>query len=149
MEENWKGDMKEKRKRERSVCSGGACVCVCARVCVHVGAQWLSWVWFFATLWTLASRFLCPWDFPSKNTGVGCHFLLQEGLPDPGIEPVSPALQADSLPLGSPEVLISLTREWVRLNQLEIRSRTLESASSECFFFFFLTSNTSWVHEIE
>ena len=23
------------------------------------------------------SRLLCPWDFPSKNTGVGCHFLLQ------------------------------------------------------------------------
>ena len=21
---------------------------------------------------------LCPWDFPSKNTRVGCHFLLQE-----------------------------------------------------------------------
>ncbi|CAM9524722.1 unnamed protein product [Rangifer tarandus platyrhynchus] len=21
---------------------------------------------------------LCPWDFPGKNTGVGCHFLLQE-----------------------------------------------------------------------
>ena len=21
---------------------------------------------------------LCPWDFPSKNTGVGWHFLLQE-----------------------------------------------------------------------
>ena len=20
---------------------------------------------------------LCPWDFPGKNTGVGCHFLLQ------------------------------------------------------------------------
>ena len=20
---------------------------------------------------------LCPWDFPSKNSGVGCHFLLQ------------------------------------------------------------------------
>ena len=20
---------------------------------------------------------LCPWDFPDKNTGVGCHFLLQ------------------------------------------------------------------------
>ena len=20
---------------------------------------------------------LCPWNFPSKNTGVGCHFLLQ------------------------------------------------------------------------
>ena len=22
-------------------------------------------------------RFLCPWDFPGKNTGVGCHFLCQ------------------------------------------------------------------------
>ena len=22
------------------------------------------------------TRFLCPWDFPGKNTGVGCHFLL-------------------------------------------------------------------------
>ena len=20
---------------------------------------------------------LCPWDSPGKNTGVGCHFLLQ------------------------------------------------------------------------
>ena len=23
------------------------------------------------------SRFLCPWNFPGKNTGVSCHFLLQ------------------------------------------------------------------------
>ena len=23
------------------------------------------------------ARFLCPWDSPGKNTGVGCHFLLQ------------------------------------------------------------------------
>ena len=22
------------------------------------------------------ARLLCPWDFPGKNTGVGCHFLL-------------------------------------------------------------------------
>ena len=20
----------------------------------------------------------CPWDFPGKNTGVNCHFFLQE-----------------------------------------------------------------------
>ena len=24
------------------------------------------------------ARLLCPWDFPGKNTGVGCYFLLQE-----------------------------------------------------------------------
>jgi len=23
------------------------------------------------------SRLLCPWDFPGKNTGMGCHALLQ------------------------------------------------------------------------
>ena len=44
------------------------------------------------------TRLLCPWDSPGKNTGVGCHFLLQGNLPYPGIKPRSPALQADSLP---------------------------------------------------
>ena len=24
-----------------------------------------------------SARLLCPWDFPGKNTGVGCHFLLK------------------------------------------------------------------------
>ena len=23
------------------------------------------------------ARLLCPWDFPGKNNGVGCHFLFQ------------------------------------------------------------------------
>ena len=23
------------------------------------------------------NRLLCPWESPGKNTGVGCHFLLQ------------------------------------------------------------------------
>jgi len=27
------------------------------------------------------SRLLCPWDFPGKNTGVGCHCLLQGIFP--------------------------------------------------------------------
>ena len=25
----------------------------------------------------LSARLLCPWDFPGKNTGVGCRVLLQ------------------------------------------------------------------------
>ena len=33
--------------------------------------------------WALESitRLLCPWNFPGKNTGVGCHFLLQGIFP--------------------------------------------------------------------
>ena len=49
--------------------------------------------------WAVAARLLCPWNFPSKNTGVVCHFLLQGNLLDPGIELASPALQEDSLQL--------------------------------------------------
>ena len=48
------------------------------------------------------SSILCPWDFPSKNTDVGCHFFLQVIFPDPGIKPRSPALQVDSLPTEPP-----------------------------------------------
>ena len=34
------------------------------------------------------TRLLCPWDFPDKNTGVGC--LLQGmNIPDPGTKPAS------------------------------------------------------------
>ena len=40
-------------------------------------------------------------DSPGKNTAVGCHTLLQD-LPNPGIKPRSPALQADSLPAELP-----------------------------------------------
>ena len=33
------------------------------------------------------SRLLCPWDFPGKNTGVGCHFHLQGLFPTQGLNP--------------------------------------------------------------
>ena len=26
------------------------------------------------------TRLLCPWDFPGKSTGVGCHCLLRKHL---------------------------------------------------------------------
>ena len=45
-------------------------------------------LWF----WDLCITFIQP----KSNTGVGSHSLLQENLPNPGIEPRSPALQADS-----------------------------------------------------
>ena len=33
------------------------------------------------------SRLLCPWHFPGKNTGAGCHFLLQGIFPSQGSNP--------------------------------------------------------------
>ena len=51
------------------------------------------------------ARLLCPWDSPGKNTGVGCHTLLQGIFPTQGSNShlsASPALQVDSLPTGPP-----------------------------------------------
>ena len=33
------------------------------------------------------TRLLCPWDFPGKDAGVGCHFLLQRIFPTQGSNP--------------------------------------------------------------
>ena len=35
------------------------------------------------------ARPLCPWDFPGKSTGVGCHALLQGIFPTQGWNPNS------------------------------------------------------------
>ena len=58
------------------------------------------------TLWRpqrlYSTRLLCPWDFPGKNTGVSCHFLLPGIFPTQGSNPCLFCLlhwQADSLPL--------------------------------------------------
>ena len=40
-----------------------------------------SRVRLFATPWTVAHGLLHPWNSPGKNTGVGCHFLLQGIFP--------------------------------------------------------------------
>jgi len=47
-------------------------------------AQSLSHVKLFVTPWT-ASRVLCPRASPGKNTGMGCHFLLQGIFPTQGL----------------------------------------------------------------
>ena len=43
-----------------------------------------------------------PWTSPRWNTRVGSRSFLQGNLSNPGIEPRSPALQADSLPAKPP-----------------------------------------------
>ena len=41
------------------------------------------------------ARLLCPWDFPGKNTGVNCHYLLQLDLSDPKIKLMCRALASE------------------------------------------------------
>ena len=70
----------------------------------------LSCVQFSATPRTVATRFLCSWDSPGKNTGVGCHFPLQGIIPSQASNLCFLHWQADTLPLshrGSPYPLVS------------------------------------------
>ena len=48
-------------------------------------------------LWPI--RFPCLWDFPGKNTGVGCHSLLQGIFPTQGLNPHLLHWQVNSLVL--------------------------------------------------
>ena len=51
------------------------------------------------------SRLLCPWDSPGKNTGVGCHALLQGIFLTQGLNPCLQRLlhlQVASLPTELP-----------------------------------------------
>ena len=63
--------------------------CVCVRTCSGVSN-------FLLPHGLQPTRFLCPWNIPGKNTGVGCHFLLQ------GIFSVGRQLLYHQRHLGSP-----------------------------------------------
>ena len=54
------------------------CVCVCVCVCIQ------SCPTLCDPMDYSLSRLLSPWDSSSKNTGVGCHFLLQGLFPTMG-----------------------------------------------------------------
>ena len=57
------------------------------------------------------TRLLCRWNSPSKNTGVGCHSLLQGNVPTQGLNPGLPHCRQILYHLsqqGSPRTL-----EWI------------------------------------
>ena len=61
----------------------------------------LSRVRLFVTPWTVAYQ-APSMGFSRQEYWSGLPFPSPEGLPDPGIEPGSPALQADALPSEPP-----------------------------------------------
>ena len=81
-----------------------------------VVAQLLSHVWlFFVTPWTVACHAPLCMGFSRQEYWSGLPFPSPGDLPDPGMEPRSPALQADSLPFELPGIymLVSPIRCWL------------------------------------
>ena len=76
----------------------------------------LSRVRLFATPWTVAHQAPPSMRFSRKEYWSGLPFPSPGDLPDPGIEPRSPALQADALtsePPGKPRMLSCFSRVWL------------------------------------
>ena len=73
-------------------------------LCCAVLSHLIS-VRLFATLWTVATRLLCPTGFSRHEYWSGLPYPPPWNLPNPGIKPISPPLQAYSLlsePPGNP-----------------------------------------------
>ena len=61
-----------------------------------------SRVQLFVIPWTAGTRPLCPWGFSMEEYCSGLPCPPRGDLPNPGIEPTSSALQADSRPTEPP-----------------------------------------------
>ena len=72
----------------------------------------LSRVRLFATPWTVAHQGPPPMGFSRQEYWSGLPFPSPGDLPDPEIEPRSPALQADALTSEPPGKLWSILLEY-------------------------------------
>ena len=68
----------------------------------NVNVKSLSHVRLFATPWTVAYQAPLSMGFSRQQYWSGLPFLSPRDLPNPGIEPGSPALQTDALPSEPP-----------------------------------------------
>ena len=107
--------------------------------CYLVSKSCLTLLWFHG----LQPISLCPWDFPGKNTGVDCYFLLQKIFLTQRSNPCLMHWQVDSLPLSHLEspcprhFLIGGLWTWIFFSQQHESelNTTLKSFSDYIFLF--------------
>ena len=69
---------------------------------LHSEVKWLDHVRLFVTPWTVAYKAPFSMEFSRQEYWSGLLFPSPGDLPNPGIEPWSPTLQADTLPSEPP-----------------------------------------------
>ena len=63
----------------------------CIHACIVLLCSFLSRVWLFGAPWTVAHQVLLPMEFSGQEHWSKLPFLTAGDLPDPRIEPASPA----------------------------------------------------------
>ena len=81
----WGSDQKIHRGNQGKMkgYSSEFCVCCCVHVCSVMSDS-------LQPHGVGPTKLLCSWDSPGKNTGVGCHFILQGIFPTEGSNPCLP-----------------------------------------------------------
>ena len=102
---------------------GAHCNCL-----INIEVKQLSRVRLFATLWTVAHQAPSSMGFSRQEYWSGLPFPSPGDLPDPGIEPGSPTLQADALITEPPgklkDIQIYLYRHtWMFKSSTQIQPR--------------------------
>ena len=69
---------------------------------MKVKVKSLSRIRLFATPWTVAYQAPLSMEFSRQEYWSGLPYPSPGDLPDPGIKPMSPALQADAIPSEPP-----------------------------------------------
>ena len=100
----------------------------------------LSYVRLFVTPWTVAYQAPPSMEFSRQEYWSGLPFPSPGNLPDPGIEPGSPALQADALP-SEPQGKL---QDSNKMSLADHGAR--EVVDKGFFFFFFFNSPESCLH---
>ena len=118
----------QKPDKNLKICIEPRACCACYIALVVSDSLWLHGL--------KPTRLLCSWDSPGKDTGVGCHFLLQGIFLTRGSNLCLLCLlhwQAGSLPLGSlrnphtePQKTPKPKQSWEKRTKLEV-SHTLIS----------------------
>ena len=99
----------------------------------------LSCVWLFTTPWTVAHQASLFMEFSRQEYQSGLPFPFPGDLPDPGIKPMSPTLQADSLltePPGKPQ---AVKRALKTVKHVNYSVTTITSADDKMSWFILLT----------
>ena len=84
----------------------------------------------------MPTKLLCPWNFPGKYIGTGCHFLLQGLFTIQGLNPSLLCLlhwQEDPLPLCNLVIPVNITAIFYHF--------VLEKAHYQLFLYFSMSKD--------
>ena len=141
-------DIREKRQRplsdNTSPCGALSqdCLSCLSRIIVRVSAsprlsektsQSLSRVQLFATLWTVAYQASPSMGFSRQEYWSGLPFPSPGDLPDPGIEPRSPTLEADALTSEPPGNIGTFEDSSYHPNKVSITKGLQNMLTDDCY----------------